>query len=391
MGHGARRPRVLGVIASSVPGGAEAVFAALLKGLHDRFEPFVVCDNQGSMIERYRSLAVDLQAIPLASPRHIGAAGAIQEAIDRWSIDLVHTHLWNADLFGAWAATRRRRPAVSTVHGSNFLPFGTRGTHRLRRRALSLTYRAVYRLCDRVIAPSRTLADDLTARAGVRVPAGRITIVPNGLELDETRARAAQGEILPAVLARLRAPLIVCVGNMFAIKGQEWLIRAMPDVLRTVPGATAVFVGDGETRLDMERLAALLGLAERVVFTGSLDNPLPLVAKADVFVMPSLSEGLPIALLEAMALARPIVASRVGGIPEVVRDDVSGVLVPSADPAALSQAIVRVLTDGELGARLGEAARDTVAHDWSSERMVDRTAAVYDEVIAGRVRSRTTR
>jgi glycosyltransferase involved in cell wall biosynthesis len=391
MGRGARRPRVLGVIASSVPGGAEAVFAALLKGLGDRFEPFVVCDNQGSMIERYRSLAADLQAIPLASPRHVGAAAAIGDAIDRWSIDLVHTHLWNADLFGAWAATRRRRPAVSTVHGSNFLPFGSHGAHRLRRRALSLTYRAVYRLCDRVIAPSRALADDLTTRAGVRVPADRITLVPNGLDLDETRARAAQDAIPSAVSAKLRAPLIVCIGNMFAIKGQGWLIRALPEVLRTVPGATAVFVGDGESRLEMQRLAASLGLAERVVFTGSLDNPLPLVAKADVFVMPSLSEGLPIALLEAMALARPIVASRVGGIPEVVRDDVSGVLVPPADPAALSRAIVRVLRDGELGARLGAAARDGAERDWSSQRMVERTARVYDEVLDEHARSHATR
>jgi glycosyltransferase involved in cell wall biosynthesis len=385
-----RRPRVLGVIASAVPGGAESVFATLLKGLGSRFELFVVCDSNGVMVERYRAAATDLVATALNAPTHIGASRVIATMIERWSIDLVHTHLWNADLLGASAARWRRRPVVSTVHGSNFLPVGTQGLHRLRRQVLSLTYRSVYKLCERIISPSRALATDLSRRRGIRVSPRRIVIVPNGLDVDETRARTRAAVMPSAVAARLPAPLIVCVGNMFAIKGQEWLVRALPEVLKAVPSAIAVFVGEGETRRSIEELARTTGVADRVVFTGSLDNPLAVMEHADVNVMPSISEGLPIALLEAMALERPVVASRVGGIPEIVQDGVSGLLVPPASPRDLSEALIRVLGDEALRARLGSAARMTIECDWSSDRMIDQTARVYDEVLAGHAARRPT-
>jgi glycosyltransferase involved in cell wall biosynthesis len=369
-----------------VPGGAESVFDTLMRGLGERFEPYVVCDSTGSMVERYRESATDLVATPMNAPTHLGASRVIASLIDRWSIDLVHTHLWNADLFGAWAGTRRRRPVVSTVHGSNFLPFGTTGAHRLRRQSLSLAYRAVYRLCDRVIAPSQALADDLTTRIGLRVPRHRIVVVPNGLDVKATRARAATAVLPASVAARMPAPLIVCVANMFAIKGHEWLVRALPDVLARLPNAVVVMVGDGETRAAVEQLTGEIGVRDHVVFTGSLESPLGIVREAHVCVMPSLSEGLPIALLEAMALGRAVVASSVGGIPEVVQDGATGLLVPPADPKALSVALGRVLLDPTLRTTLGEAASAHVEREWSAGRMVDRTAAVYDGVLEARAR-----
>src|SRR5262245_16867358 len=217
-----RRPRVLGVIASSVPGGAESVFSTLLKGLRGRFDPFVVCDSTGSMIDSYRTLSCDLVSTPMNAPRYVGATRVIGEAIERWSIDLVHTHLWNADLFGGLAASWRGVPSVSTVHGSNFLPFGTVGVHRLRRNSLSLVYRSVYRLCDRVLAPSHALLTDLAERPGIRVPPERVTVVHNGIDLDDIRRRASIAALPESVSQRMPATLIACVANMFAIKGQDW-------------------------------------------------------------------------------------------------------------------------------------------------------------------------
>jgi glycosyltransferase involved in cell wall biosynthesis len=385
------RPRVLGVIASSVPGGAESVFSTLFAGFGNQFEPFVVCDTTGVMVDRYRGFATDLVATPMNAPTHLGASQVIANAIDRWSIDLVHTHLWNADLFGTSAAAWRGCPVVSTVHGSNFLPFGSEGLHRARRHALSLTYRAVYRFCDRVIAPSRALVDDLSGRPGIRVPAARIVVVPNGLDIESTRARASSAVLPASVSARMPAPMIACVANMFAIKGQEWLVRALPEVLASVPQAILVLVGDGESRASIERLVKDLGVTDRVVFTGSLENPLAIVERADVIVLPSLSEGLPIALLEAMALGRAVVASRVGGIPEVIQDGVSGLLVPPSDPAALSKALSRLLLDADLRIGIGVAARSVVERDWSSVQMIARTTAVYEDVLAARGARRSAR
>jgi glycosyltransferase involved in cell wall biosynthesis len=180
------------------------------------------------------------------------------------------------------------------------------------------------------------------------------------------------------------APVIACVANMFAIKGQDWLIRAMPAVLASVPAAVLVLVGDGEWRETLERLARETGVGDRVIFTGSIANPLAVVEHADVVVLPSLSEGLPIALLEAMAIGRAVVASRVGGIPEVVQDGETGLLIPAADSAALASAIARLMMDPPLRANLGSQARAHVERQWSSQRMVACTTAVYDEVLAAR-------
>ncbi len=358
------------------------MFSTLLRGVSGRFEPFVVCDSTGAMIDSYRALASDLVSTPMNAPGHVGATRVIAAAIDRWSIDLVHTHLWNADLFGGVAAAWRGVPSVSTVHGSNFLPFGVSGLHRVRRQGLSLVYRAVYRLSDRVLAPSQALLTDLAERPGIRVPPSRVTVVHNGIDLNDLRARTSAAH-LPELVARgMPAPLIACVANMFAIKGQDWLIRAMPAVLAAVPAAVLVLVGDGEWRATLERLAKETGVGDRVIFTGSIQNPLAVVEHADVVVLPSLSEGLPIALLEAMAIGRAVVASRVGGIPEVVQDGETGVLIPAADSQALSSAIVRLLMDPHLRVNLGTQARAHVERQWSSQRMVECTAAVYDEVLA---------
>jgi glycosyltransferase involved in cell wall biosynthesis len=176
--------------------------------------------------------------------------------------------------------------------------------------------------------------------------------------------------------------VVAFVANMFAIKGQDWLIRALPAIRAAVPEAVLVLVGDGEWRASLEQLVTEMGVSDRVIFTGSIGNPLAIVQRADVVVLPSLSEGLPIALLEAMAIGRAVVASNVGGIPEVVQDGETGLLTAPADAQALSTAIVQLLKDAALRTSLGTRARAHVERHWSSQRMVESTAAVYDEVLA---------
>lgn len=378
------RPRILGVIASAVPGGAEAMFASLLDGLRDRFDCYVVCDSNGTMVQRYHESARDLVAVPLDTPLRWGACRTIAQAASRWSIDLIHTHLWNADLFGSMAGALSGVPVVSTVHGSNFLPWGSTGLHRARRRLLSLGYRSVYRLCDVVIAPSLAIKQDLANRPGVRVRAEHVRLVPNGLDTLATRQRAASASVSEVPGDRLTAPLVVCVGNLFAIKGHEWLLRAWPSVVATCPTASLLLIGDGPLREPLQHLSRSLGVTDSVIFTGALSNPLGLVHRADAVVLPSLSEGLPVSLLEAMALNRPIVASRAGGIEELIVHEQHGLLVPPADPTALSRSLLRVLLDKELAGQLATRGRLRVEQHWSARRMIDLTASVYDRILSAR-------
>jgi len=165
-------------------------------------------------------------------------------------------------------------------------------------------------------------------------------------------------------------------------KGHRNLVAAMPAILRSAPDAWLAVVGEGSQADALRAQEATLDVASRVVFTGRRDDVVALTADLTIAVMPSLREAQGISILEAMALRRPVVATTVGGIPEVVTDGVDGLLVPPADPAALAKAVGRLIRDPELRARVGEAGYRTVADRFSIDAQVRRIEAVYDEELA---------
>jgi glycosyltransferase involved in cell wall biosynthesis len=159
----------------------------------------------------------------------------------------------------------------------------------------------------------------------------------------------------------------------------------MVEVRRKEPAARLVVVGEGPERSRLEDLVRRHGISEQVSFPGALDDPWSILAGVDVFVLPSVKEGLPFALVEAMAVGVPIVTTRVGGIPEVVRDGRSAQLVPPGDPAALSEAITSLLQDRRLAAMLGqEAKQDVLRRGLTAEAMAARTASLYRELLAAK-------
>ena len=261
-------------------------------------------------------------------------------------------------------------PTVSTVYGAYHLPVGVTGLRGVRRRALSLSYRAIYGRFDRIIALSEYIRDDLAGRRGLRASAGAVEVIAPGLDADRSKPGAAGRH------RRANALRIINVANFFAIKGQEVLLRALPRVLKQFPGLECLFVGEGPERASLEALAARLGVAARVVFAGAVADPLDLVSESDVFVLPSLSEGLPMSILEAWSLGTPVVASRAGGIPEAVEDGRNGLLVPARDPEALADAVNAVLSNPALGEKLAAEGRKDVRSRFSPEVMAERTAAL---------------
>lgn len=176
------------------------------------------------------------------------------------------------------------------------------------------------------------------------------------------------------------APVVATVANFKGHKGHRYLLEAASIVRRSLPQARFVLVGAGPTEPSVRERAATLGLDGSVVFAGPRDDALRIAGASDLFVLPSEQEGLPIALLEAMALGRPVVATRVGGIPEVVEDGRQGILVPPRDPAALAEAILALLGDPGRRARMGEEARRRAA-DFDLRRAVRRIEDVYEEVL----------
>jgi glycosyltransferase involved in cell wall biosynthesis len=379
------RIRLFCVIAASGAGGAEQVFATLLQRLDpERFELTVACHGDGSMVDTFRRHARHVWSLDLLDLRRPSTVTRLAALMRESRADLVHTHLWTADVLGGVAARLagiRRR--VSSVAGAYFLPIGVTGLRRARRLGFSRVFRAVYRGCDRVIAPSRYVADDLLTRPGIRVPSAPLRVIENGVDVDDadrvirSDARGASDRWGSG------APRVAVVANFFPIKGHRYLIEAIPAVLRVHPQARFVLAGEGDNREEMAALATRLGVAARVTFPGEIKDSLDLMRASDLVVLPSLSEGLPITLVEAMALGRPVVATRVGGIPEVVDDDVTARLVEPCESAALAAAILDLLADRERAARLGDAARSVARDRFSADRMVRRTEALYLETLGG--------
>jgi glycosyltransferase involved in cell wall biosynthesis len=234
---------------------------------------------------------------------------------------------------------------------------------------------------DRLIVPSAAIARKVAAEGR---EGARFAVVPNGVDLSRFSS-----PVPPCALRREHgisadAPLIGVVARLEAEKGHTHLIAAMPEVLRAVPGAWLAIVGEGSEADALRAQARGLGppASGRILFTGRREDISAITADLTVAVLPSLREAQGISLLEAMARRIPVVASDVGGIPEVVTNEMDGLLVPAADPPALGHAIARLLRDPELRRRLGEAGYRTVAERFSIDAQVRRIEAVYDEELA---------
>jgi glycogen synthase len=273
--------------------------------------------------------------------------------------DLVHAHLGEdaAVLLVALAAARRwAAPLVVTVHMSpRHTLTGTGPRERFLRSVGGAAETAAVRRAAAVVTLTDRLAD--LVRGGAR--AGRVHVIPSGTRVFDAAPAGPTG--------------VLFVGRLHRQKGVDILLRALPLL---PPVATVTLVGDGPERAALCRLADELGVADRVTVTGFVPHGMVpgLLAGADVVVLPSRYEELGTALVEAMAAGRPVVAARVGGIPELVRDGVDGLLVPPDDPGALAKAVTRVLANPVLAAELGANGRARVAgHDWAvlARRVLD--------------------
>jgi glycosyltransferase involved in cell wall biosynthesis len=289
-------------------------------------------------------------------------------------VDVLHVHLtgYTGGRWAILAGVLARTPAVvCTLHiaPANPVKWGVR----LDRRFMNL-------LVDRFIAVSHITRGRLIRYLGL--PPDKTAAVPNAVELHRYRSGPAQTR--HAILSSFGIPdgarIIGCVARLSHQKGIAFLIESTPALLAGVPDAHVVLVGDGPLRAELEQQAVALGVRDRIHFVGRQEDIPSWLAAMDVFVLPSLFEGLPLSILEAMAAGLPVVATAVDGTPEAVEDGATGRLVPSEDAAALAAALVEVLATPGLAARLGAAGRAR-AELYSESALVERLAAVYGAVL----------
>ena len=367
------RKKVLLLVGDLEPGGAEHVVVSLAKSLDGATYAMSICSREGGSLEKglegISTILVPKQKNMSFDPVYLRA---LCRLILRERIDLVHSHLFGNDLYGMLAALITGRRAILTIHGEDSLKTPLR----------QLFYRLASRLVSRIVTVSSSLHRRLTEDVGIT--SRKVTLIPNGIDVTVFRRRtdvdAKKRELgLPA-----SGPIIGCVGNIKPVKAYDVLLNAAAQVIRKAPQARFLIIGEVYQFTDyMKELGALADchrLNGYVRFLGKredLDELLPLM---DVYVLCSRSEGRSIALLEAMASGRPIVATRVGGTPEVLEDGKTGLLVPPEDPYALAKAITLLLDDRSCAARLGEHARHAV-EQYSLAGMALRYAELYGEIL----------
>jgi len=337
----------------------------------------IVCSD-GPYVAELRAAGYRVKTITIRRNlnvfRHLIALAQLYAFIKKERFDIVHTHTPVASFLGRIAARLARSPAiVNTVHGFYF----HEDMHVVVRKALIALERFAGRFTDLTFSVS---SEDVETAMRERIcRADRIMVVGNGVDLrkfDPCSIEAERPRIRDELGIAPGAAVVGAVGRFVREKGFVELIQAMPRVLEAGPQAMLVIVGDAlpsDRRSVKERLRELvssLKLNERVVFTGLRYDVPQLLAAMDVFVLPSYREGMPVVLLEAMAMAKPVVATRVRGCREAVVDGETGILVPPRDVTALADAIVRLLLDNELARRMGAAGRKRVEEHFDRDEIV---------------------
>lgn len=315
-----------------------------------------------------RELAEACAPVPVATsggPSLLGGRHTASKALDELTPDLVHAHLPLAMAILGTLPRRDERARIATHHhGDHFFVSGRPVAERVDRAAAGRV--------DRLVAPSEAVSRFLLER--YRHSPRRVCTIMNGWN----------GEPLPANGSGTAPPTVVSIANFRPQKNHALLLRAFARARERVPAARLLLVGGGPEEGEVRRLAEALGLADAVRFTGYVNDVWPYLARSHVFALSSSYEPLGVAVLEGMAAGLPVVATAVGGIPELVRPGKNGLLVEPGDVEGFADALAQLLSSPELAHSLGEVGRSTAA-EHTAAKMVDRYFGLYAELLEGQV------
>ena len=349
-------------------GGAEKALARLLAHLdRDRFAPIVVClyGGDGPVADEIRALGIPVTDLGMPVKWRWDALWRLYRLLHRERPVILHTWMFHANVPGRVLGRLAGVPVI--ISSERTMGMESRWRYRLNRITGPLT--------DRVVCVSPQVADFVVQEVGI--PRHKILVIPNGIDLRDFEHLPGKHQARAMLGLSSDWMLVGTVARLNSVKRLDVLLQAMSS-LRDV---YAVIVGDGSERAQLEAMSERSGLAGRVHFAGQQDEVQTWLAALDVFVLSSDWEGMPNALLEAMAAGLPVVATAVGGTPEVVVDGVTGLLVPPRAPAALAEAIGCLLCDPNLRRQMGQAGRERVAAQFDIATTVRRTEALYQQLL----------
>jgi L-malate glycosyltransferase len=368
--------RVCHIASGDMWAGAEVQVASLLREFTK--DPFLdvqaVVLNKGTLQDRLMAYGIPTQVLD----EHALSSAEIVKRLYRfnkdWNPHVVHTHRYKENCLGGLAAAHAGTPViVNTVHG---IYEALAGWENMKWRFYSLLARQVTkRVASGLIGVSREIASLLRKQ----FPGLNVVCIPNGIQCDAVAELPEPDAAREALGLGAQAFVVGSVGRLTPVKGVEYLLQAVSLIVheRTIPSLQVVVVGMGPSRAALEELVQRLNISERVRFLGERHDVPDLLRLFDIFVLPSLHEGIPMALLEALAAGCPVVASAVGGVLEVVREGQDGMLVPSKNPRAIADAIQALYTSQALRTRFRQAGPDRVIMEFGARRMASDTKDFY--------------
>lgn len=375
----ARKYKIAYLIDGLSMGGAERLMVPILKHLsRDYFEPYV-CAMQSKdgnpLADEIHALGIPVDCLNIRRLRDLDAISRLLKYLKGIGADLVHTQLEVANVLGNISAKLLRLPSVCTIHVMPSLDVKTKT--KLHQR---VEWFALRHFCDRVISVSEEARQYHIEIS--RTAADKVTTIYNGIDLSAFLKMNNAFE-RSAVRAEMRMPsdanVLVTVAVLRPPKGIQFMIRALPAILASHPNTYYLIVGGGSHHNALLEEVNKAGVNKRVIFAGMRKDVPKLLAASDVFVLPTLTEALPTVLAEAMAVKLPIVASRVGGIPEMIANGQNGILVEPEDVNGLVKACLHLLENPEKRLDMGEEGWKTVNRKFSIGRQVDQLRELYLE------------
>jgi glycosyltransferase involved in cell wall biosynthesis len=366
-----RKIKILECIRQGQIGGGETHLLSLVENLdRSRFEPVVLSFTEGPMVERLRAMGIRTHVLYTERPFDVTKWRKVKQLMVSEGVDLVHAHGTRASSNTLWAARQLGIPFVYTVHGWSFHDDQAFWVRRFRIWGERwITARSALNIA--VSASNRQSGVD-------RIPGFRAVVINNGIDQRKFSPARISADIRGELDIPLDAVLLLFLARFTAHKQPLALIRAFHQASREMPELQLLMVGEGDEKEEGMRLAAGFGLADKIHFSPFRQDVPDVLAAADIYVLPSLWEGLPIGLLEAMAMGKAVIGTRVDGTREVLQDGENGLMVEPGDTGALAAGILRLARERGLRDKMGARAMETVRQRFNAAVMTKEIENIYN-------------
>jgi len=352
-------------------GGAEQLLFLTLKNLNrQKYKPTVCCLYGGELVREIEKLDIEVIDLNTRSKFDLRSLFKLRNLFKKEKFDIVHTHLFHANVVGRIVAYVCRVPIViSTLHYA----FSYNGKFGI------FLERFTSRLADRIIVVSNAVKKFCINEIGISED--RLQLIYNGIDIDIIKNSLSYSPTLKEQMSLNNHFIIGCIGRFEEVKGHRYLLQAVAETMKNYSRIKVLLVGSGSLKSNLKKMANELGISEATIFLDKRRDIVQILDSIDLYVMPSLQEGLSITLLEALAMGKPVIATAVGGNPEVIVDGESGLLIPAKDYRALSGAIISLLNNRQKAKQLGLKAMERVSKEFDIKKAVQKIESLYELII----------